>query len=239
MRCSIEGCRNKLDARGLCVTHYAQAKRRGDFGGVVCADQGCDNIAISRGYCNKHYKIRHQAGEFGSQSCVRDACEKIVFARGLCNVHYADAQRKGLFGHRDCLFDGCPRSEVSKGYCDGHYQQYNQGRPLKKLRRMLPGEWRNWKPTNEGYILRSRVNPDTGGTERQLQHRQVMEEHLGRKLKKHENVHHLNGQRADNRIGNLEIWSTSQPSGQRIEDKTAWAIEWLQQYAPERLTPIV
>ena len=62
-----------------------------------------------------------------------------------------------------------------------------------------------------------------------------MEEHLGRKLVGKENVHHINGVRTDNRISNLELWSTSQPKGQRVEDKTAWALEWLEQYAPQAL----
>jgi hypothetical protein len=32
------------------------------------------------------------------------------------------------------------------------------------------------------------------------------------------------------RIENLELWSKSQPSGQRVEDKILWAIEILEDY---------
>lgn len=65
------------------------------------------------------------------------------------------------------------------------------------------------------------------------EHRYIMSEKIGRKLEKHENIHHINGNRSDNRIENLELWTTQQPSGQRVEDKIKWAIQFLKTYGYE------
>jgi hypothetical protein len=66
-----------------------------------------------------------------------------------------------------------------------------------------------------------------------LEHRHVMETVLGRPLLPGENVHHINGDRTDNRPGNLELWLTSQPHGQRVADALAWAHEVIARYGSE------
>lgn len=78
-------------------------------------------------------------------------------------------------------------------------------------------------------------HPNAYGRGYVKQHTLVMSQVIGRPLLPGESVHHINGLRSDNRIENLELWSTSQPPGQRVEDKVRWAVQLLEQYAPERL----
>lgn len=68
-----------------------------------------------------------------------------------------------------------------------------------------------------------------------MEHRLVMEQQLGRKLRRDETVHHRNGKRADNRPRNLELWASRHPKGQRVPDLVKFAVRLLADYAPERL----
>jgi hypothetical protein len=188
--------------------------------------------------------------------CAFPDCGRYTYVKDLCCGHYTQKHRGQdlvpLFTRRlrpvlMCEAPRCTRPARSSKtpICDRCDQRRRKG--ISSERPFAGEEVSNPRLTSQGYLEVSIppthwLHPYGTGkawqTTRYMKHHVfVMAEHLGRPLEKHENVHHLNGVRSDNRIENLEIWSSSQPAGQRISDKVDWAVEILRLYAPERLNP--
>jgi hypothetical protein len=88
----------------------------------------------------------------------------------------------------------------------------------------------NWK-NGEGSINGKGYREFRHGELRGVRvHRYVYEQHYGIKLTPNQNIHHINGDRLDNRIENLELWDTTQPCGQRVEDKINFYFELVEKY---------
>lgn len=82
--------------------------------------------------------------------------------------------------------------------------------------------WKGGRMYRQGYVLQHAPDhPSLKGTTRAyvLEHRLVMEKELGRYLLPHEQVHHKNGIRDDNRPENLELWALQQPAGARHNEQ--------------------
>jgi hypothetical protein len=86
-------------------------------------------------------------------------------------------------------------------------------------------QWKGGRHRVRGYMrIHAPDHPSVQHKERSkryvLEHRLVIEAHLGRLLEPHEKVHHINGVKDDNRLENLELWTTghSMP-GVRVSDQ--------------------
>lgn len=157
--------------------------------------------------------------------CNVDGCDRKTIALDMCSKHY-----KALREYPECAADDCDRPASQSTYCYAHYNRLRRhgdperGGPLRK------------RATNgEGCITPDGYRAFTVKGQRVYEHRAVMEKILGRPLLDTENVHHINGQRADNHPENLELWTTYQPYGQRVADLVQYVAR---HYADEVLAAI-
>lgn len=99
---------------------------------------------------------------------------------------------------------GTNRESVRQYLLKRYTPKQKRAMVLKNFRQPRGQASPNWKGgrelTKAGYV-RLWISK----TQRVLEHRQVMEAHLGRKLARSEAVHHINGNNADNRLANLQL----------------------------------
>jgi hypothetical protein len=180
-----------------------------------------------------------------SRRCSVAGCGRRATERGWCHGHYLRWVRRGDVEperpldrrvNTVCSVAGCNRPATKKQLCQTHADRKRKFGDVQadKPIRDVPGTGY----LNHGYLvvpvpveLRYLADGETATAE----HRFVMAQHLGRALTADESVHHRNGDRLDNRIDNLELWSRWQPRGQRVADKVDYAVEILRRYSPDRL----
>ncbi len=84
--------------------------------------------------------------------------------------------------------------------------------------------------TKQGYV-RLRFPNQNGIKGREiLEHRLVMERHLGRALRPEETVHHRVKPTTNNSLDNLELFSNRHGPGQRVSEQIEWATKLLLDY---------
>jgi hypothetical protein len=189
---------------------------------VTCTCSQCgDQFEVYEGA----YRYRVSAGyppKFCSRACMgqswrtRPREHRICFYCGNSYFYQPGRTTHGVprkRGTRFCSHE-CMSAATSAAAADPEFPGYTKGRRLN----------------GDGYVIRRALGDQRRSAK---EHILVMEKHLGRRLFPTENVHHKNGDRTDNTPppdGNLELWDTSHPPGQRVEDKIAFSKVFLRKY---------
>jgi hypothetical protein len=219
--CTLEGCAKLVRTRGLCVNHYHKARRDGTIEVKSvrpgCLVGGCSDFHYAKGYCETHYAALRNHG---------DPTKRMRGTRGQGSVNkdgykYMGSGGKLLLEHRLVVESKLGRKLLA-------HEKIRHRNGIKHDNRL---ENLEVYEVGSGYLTRGYRMIYVAGKS-VLEHRHVMEKQIGRPLLPVESVHHRNGDRSDNRPENLELWSSSQPSGQRVEDKLKWAQEIISLYRP-------
>jgi hypothetical protein len=246
-RCVVEPC-DLLSRKGdtYCGKHMHLRPASAYY--KICAFGPCERVALAKGYCNPHRQqqkkgqaLRPLRRKHTSPICEFPDCGREVRTQGLCSAH--DHQRRAgkelapIKGHGRpklgkplCAYQGCEKAARSNGprgtLCSGHLHQKRSGQELKPIH---SGRTSGGHISTSGYRIIAVNNRNTP------EHRAVMEKLIGRPLLRCETVHHINGDKLDNRPENLELWASRHSKGQRVEDLVDFVVNTYPELVAERL----
>ena len=147
--------------------------------------------------------------------------------------------RLGWKKGRVCKFPWCRNKHDSHGYCKSHNSQMSRWGEVWRISKNVRvyhsqeawdrirkgshlGNWKGGKTIDaEGYVrihVYDEGDPLKGRNV--YEHRYMMEKHLGRKLLRTELVHHIDGDRQNNDIVNLQLVGYKEHKRIHIHDKT-------------------
>jgi hypothetical protein len=216
---------------------------------VTCCNPDCGKLfeiekyRLDKATTGKVFCSRSCGGQMGQKPrtgrhipCGNDACAEQVWV-----IPALEATRR--FCSVTCKDVWQARNQVTRS-CDHCSAEYTRSASVigRFCSKRCEGDYKTEHA--EGSINADGYRVISAKGRNLLEHRAFAEQILGRPLLRTEEVHHGNGNRADNRTdgpfelnhrgqyvsGNLEIWSTRQPAGQEIGPKLDWAREMLGLY---------